>query len=90
MNLSELQTLYQQVRKGPIVNPFGLRKKEYQNHYPLIKEAVLAGLDLMTIIKIIREKEGAFEGATDQAVWQAFSRALKEEKIALKRGRRKV
>jgi hypothetical protein len=87
MNLSELKSAYGQVRKGPNVNPFGLRKAEYRKHYPLIKDAVKDGLDLMTVIKILREKEGAFEDATDNAVWSAYNRALKNEGVKLKRGK---
>lgn len=87
MNLSELKSAYGQVRKGPNVNPYGLRKAEYRKHYPLIKDGVKDGLDLMTIIKILREKEGAFADATNNAVWSAYDRALSNEGIVKKRGK---
>lgn len=87
MNLSDLKSAYSERRKGPPVNPFGLRKAEYRKHYPLIRDGVKDGLDLMTIIKILRDEEGAFKDSTDNAVWSAYDRALSNEGIEKKRGK---
>lgn len=89
MNLEELKAEYDSKRGEKRANPFGLRKKVYQEQYPLIRDAVKAGMDLLTLIKIMREKEGHFKGLTDLAVHQAFNRALKAEGINLKRGRKR-
>jgi len=53
--------------------------QEYRNYYPLIRDAVKKQVPMMAAIKIVREKESAFQGKSDKAVWQAFNRALKHD-----------
>jgi hypothetical protein len=82
MNLEELLQKHRD-KKPQKVNLHGLRRKAYQRHYPLIKDAVLNGVPLLAAIKILREDEGAFKGITDAAVWIAYSRALKSDGVTM-------
>lgn len=82
MNLHELIETHRAKTNRP-VSEFRLRDREYRKHYPLIKAAVEEGVPLLSAVTILREKESAFEGKTDQAVWQAYRRALKHDNITL-------
>jgi hypothetical protein len=76
MNLDELLSRHRakKERRRPTNR---LRNREYQNHFPLIRDAVANGVPLWSAIEILKADENAFEGKTTQAVWQAYSRALK-------------
>lgn len=60
-----------------------LRNREYRNHYPLVKESVLAGVPLWSVVDILQKEDAALAAKTRDAVWQAFRRALEKEGIIL-------
>ena len=76
MNLTDLLEAHKErtTRKKPVHR---FATPEYRTHYPLIRQAVEKGIPLMSVIKILREKEEAFAGKSDKAVHVAYSRALK-------------
>lgn len=83
MNIEELEAEYEAVKGKRNKCEFGLRKAEYRKFYPLVKEAVLKNMKLLTVVKILRKKERAFEGDTNEAVRAAYARALNAEGIVI-------
>lgn len=83
LTLEDLIAKHQEKTPGRPVNPNKLHKREYRERYPLIKEAVLKGVPLWSVISILQKEDGAFEGMKIEPVWQAFRRALKAENIIL-------
>jgi hypothetical protein len=75
MNITDLLEAHKErtTRKKP---SHRFATAEYRTHYPLIRQAVGKGIPLMSVIKILREKEGAFTGKSDKAVHVAYSRAM--------------
>jgi hypothetical protein len=82
MNIEELLAKHKAGKK-PKTSPHRLRKKEYQRHYPLIREAVEKRVPLRTAIRIVKDSENAFEGIAINTVWQAYRRALLHDQIKL-------
>ncbi len=60
-----------------------LRNREYRNHYPLVRAAVLKGVPLWSVVDILRKEDPSLAEKTRDSVWQAFRRALKAENIIL-------
>lgn len=83
MNIEELEAEYEAVKGKRNKCEFGLRKAEYRKYYPVVREGVQKGMMLLTIVRIIRKKEGAFEGDTNEAVRAAYARALNAEGIVI-------
>jgi hypothetical protein len=91
MNLEELQSILHRKSEAKEAKPNRL-KRNYRKHYPLVKDAVLSGIPLRTVIMVLQEEESAFAAPEDrdqffsggwQATYQAFRRALKRDNIAL-------
>lgn len=82
MNLEELIARHQEKSKRPTC-PNRLRKREYRDHYALVREGVLKGVPLWSIVDILRGEDPALASKTRDAVWQAFRRALEKENIIL-------
>ena len=80
MNIDQLIAVHAEKtsRKKPIHH---FANQEYRNYYPLIRDAVKKDIPMMSAIKIVREKDSAFQGKTDKAVWQAFNRALIHDEL---------
>lgn len=82
MNLEELIAKHAEKSKRPTC-PNRLRDRDYRKHYSLVKEAVLKGVPLWSIVDILRGEDPALASKTRDAVWQAFRRALEKEDIIL-------
>lgn len=85
MTLDQLRDLHKKRRKTRKKSLFGLREAEYQKHYELVRDGVKEGMALLTIVKILRDEEGAFEGKSNEAVRIAYKRALEAEGITIGR-----
>ena len=82
MKLDQLLRHHESRKKRP-ATAHRLRTRAYQEHYTVVKEAVLQGVPLRSIVTILQEEGGAFPDHTVEAVWQAYRRALKHEGITL-------
>ena len=60
-----------------------LRDRDYRKRYPLVKESVLAGVPLWSVVDILQKEDAALAAKTRDSIWQAFRRALKAENIIL-------
>jgi hypothetical protein len=82
MKLDQILSRHEARKKRPAAT-HRLRTRAYQEHYPVVKEAVLKGVPLRSVVTILKEAGGAFPERTVAAVWQAYRRALKHEGITL-------
>lgn len=85
INIEELRESYAAKKNISQSCPFHLRKEEYREHYPLIKQAVQEGMALRTVITIYRER-GAWPDKKAGAIHAAYRRALLFDGIKLGNG----
>lgn len=79
----DLATLLERHKERKASGYAMLRRKEYREHYLLVRDAVKSGVPLGTVLRILADDEGAFATKGIDAAWAAFKRALRSEGIVL-------